>query len=271
VICFRLLRPSLRHLSAIWQLLPLALFLGFVPFCPALIEGQDSILLLTLLCSAFASLGKKRDWLSGTLVGFGIFRFQWVLPLVALFILWRRWRFALGFAISSSICLGLSLWIAPFTSYVSILRHMNDAGMYSIIPRLMPNLRGLAYLLAPQHPQTALIALTLILFISTALWRPQNLQEAFLAGIVLSALIGYHVLSHDFSLLLPPIAIMLRRSLVAPTLLYASLWLLVIYVPLHSVQHLSILLRCAICFSEIALLANICDWFSHPPSVENAP
>jgi hypothetical protein len=48
-VSFRLLRPSMGNLASVYQWLPPALFLAFPPIAVALIQGQDSIVLLTLL------------------------------------------------------------------------------------------------------------------------------------------------------------------------------------------------------------------------------
>src|SRR5712692_5272417 len=68
-ISFRLLRPRLDNLARVWQWLPVGIFLGFLPIAAALMHGQDSILLLTLLAAAMVSLGQGRELTAGVLVG----------------------------------------------------------------------------------------------------------------------------------------------------------------------------------------------------------
>ncbi len=96
-ICFRLLRGRLDNLAAVHPALPVAVFAGFLPLAAALMQGQDSILLLTLLTMAMVLLERGRDFGAGLLVGLGLFKLQIVLPLVVLFLVWRRWRFSAGF------------------------------------------------------------------------------------------------------------------------------------------------------------------------------
>jgi hypothetical protein len=269
-LCFHLLRPHLIQLTTIWPALPYALFLGFAPLCPALIEGQDSILLLTLLCASFVNL-ENRELLSGLLVGLGVFRFHLVLPLAVLFVVWRRWRFSIGFALSSLTCGVVSLLIAPYGSYLNILRHLNDAGLYSMLPKLMPNLRGLGHLVAPHHPEVFVIVASALLLASVAIWRPSSIRKGFLAAATLSVLTGYHVLAHDFTLLLLPIGVTLSEEFLAPALLFASCWLLVLYVPLPAVLYLSTILKVSICGSTLFLLAGLCGWFSKRPHEDPQP
>src|SRR5437660_3665898 len=103
-VAFLLLQPRMRGLSRIWPGLPPALFLGFYPVALALMQGQDSILLLALLAAALVSLERNRDLTAGALAGVGLFKFQIVVPIVLLFLLWRRWRFVKGFMFSAILC-----------------------------------------------------------------------------------------------------------------------------------------------------------------------
>jgi Glycosyltransferase family 87 len=80
-ISFRLLRPFMDRLAEIYRWLPAAMFLGYLPIAAALMQGQDSILLLTLLLAAAVSLGRGRDLTAGLLAGLGLFKFQIVLPI----------------------------------------------------------------------------------------------------------------------------------------------------------------------------------------------
>jgi len=71
--------------------------------------GQDSILLLALLAAAFACLNRRRDLGAGLLTGLGLFKFQIIIPMALLFLVWRRWRFCLGFASSSLVAGAVSV------------------------------------------------------------------------------------------------------------------------------------------------------------------
>src|SRR5882724_12805260 len=108
-LAFLLLQPRMRGLSRVWPGLPPALFLGFYPVALALMQGQDSILLLALLAAAVVSLERNRDLAAGTLVGLGLFKFQIVIPIALLFLVWRRWRFSAGFVLAAILVGLLSL------------------------------------------------------------------------------------------------------------------------------------------------------------------
>ena len=83
-LCYRLLRPGMDTLADIFRWLPAAMFVGFLPVAAALMQGQDSILLLTLLVAATVALQRGANLTAGALVGFGLFKFQIVLPIALL-------------------------------------------------------------------------------------------------------------------------------------------------------------------------------------------
>jgi hypothetical protein len=85
VMVYRLLRPRMEKLAAIYSWLPAAIFLAFLPVAAALIQGQDSILLLALLATAMVASNCGRELLAGVLVGLTLFKFQAVIPIFIVF------------------------------------------------------------------------------------------------------------------------------------------------------------------------------------------
>jgi len=226
-ISFRLLRPRLDNLAGVWRWLPAAMFLGFLPIAAALMHGQDSILLLTLLAAAVVALGQGRELTAGVLVGLGLFKFQIVIPIALLFLAWRRWRFSAGFALSGAVVGAGSLWLvgrAQVVVYSRSLISMSVSGShldrfrYGIYPGVMPNLRGLISGLAGPHLPVfwiqaatfALSGLTLLWVKTRAPWRQQG-ANALLLAITAGAVVSYHLYIHDMSVLLIPIAVKLNE------------------------------------------------------------
>jgi hypothetical protein len=220
-VCFRSLRPRMDRLARIWPPLPAAMLLTFLPVGAALMQGQDSIVLLTLLSAAAAWLGEGCEFTAGVLVGLGLFKFQIVIPIATLFLLLRRWRFSSGFVTSAATVSCLSVWLvgrAQTKVYVQSLASMSvalasplDQFRYGIVPASMPNIRGLVASLAATHlPNAYTQAVTLlasgILFLVTAIFvRKQHDPDVFAVAILLSTLVSYHLLMHDLSVLLIPI------------------------------------------------------------------
>ena len=98
-MAFWLIASTMRNLARIWRGLPVFVFLVFYPIALALMQGQDSILLLVLLAAALVALDRGREMMAGMLVALGLFKMQIVIPIALLFLLWRRWRFFAGFAL----------------------------------------------------------------------------------------------------------------------------------------------------------------------------
>jgi hypothetical protein len=213
---FFLFRPYLRALSEIWRSLPAAAFFGFLPVTLALTEGQDSILLLLLFVMAYRAWDEKRELVSGTLVGLTLFKFQYGLPIVLLFLIWRRWRFVAGFMSTGVLMLAISLGLTGtqgFATYLHSLAQMSSqfsaeyGALYGIHLNLMPNFRGLAAAVTSGAPSATLLitaALSIFALAWTATRRP-SLPLALLAAI----LVSFHHLITDATVMALPVCIVL--------------------------------------------------------------
>jgi len=209
-----MLRPYLAPLGKLWHLLPTAYVVCFLPVTMALIEGQDSLLLLALLLACNVALARQGELKAGMLLGLTLFKFQYALPIALLFFVWRRWRFLAGFAISGAIIAGISVSILGYSGVLSYLHYLPGASskfsaandvLYGIHPEGMPNLRGLAYI-ASGGSTSVTNFVTLVLSCGILLWaafkRP-SLPTALLAAL----LVSFHQMIADFSLLLLPLGL----------------------------------------------------------------
>src|SRR5262249_37748889 len=104
-----LIVPWTSGLGSLLFWLPAAMFFTFLPVAAALMQGQDSILLLLILTGAVSLARGGRQFLAGLVVGMVVFKFQIVIPIAVLFLLWRRWRFTAGMLMSSFIALLVSI------------------------------------------------------------------------------------------------------------------------------------------------------------------
>ncbi len=218
VLCFRLLRPYMGNLARVWPGLPAAMFL-FLPIAAALMQGQDSIILLALLAGALACIQQGREYLAGVLVAFGLFKFQLVIPAAVLFLVWRRWRFSAAFACSAAMLAAVSVWIAGVEQSVnyfrSIIQMSVSHGLSSGLPLAvdhMANLHGaVSGILGKSSfvlPLT--IAASAATMIFAASRRPQGV-DALVIAIAVSALVSYYLFIHDMCVLLIPIVLTLDR------------------------------------------------------------
>ena len=204
-----------------------AMLFTFLPVNVALMQGQDSILLLVLLAAAFVALHRGRGFAAGTLVGLGLFKLQIVIPIAILFFACRRWRFSAGFALSSAFAMGVSLWVIGLEQAKAFVHSLFAVGgavapaanqiKFPLRTTLMANLRGLiAGLTAGKLSSTTILILTISLSAAVLLalairLRKQAPADAMLHAITASVLVSYYLFIHDLSVLLIPIALVLDR------------------------------------------------------------
>jgi hypothetical protein len=140
-------------LEALGRFVPEAVFFGFLPVAVAIVLGQDSILLLAVVVWAFVALDRGHEMRSGFLLSLGFFKFQYILPIILLFILWQKWRFVLGATVGGLGTIGLSVRITGLSGLRAFVRTVGEMSVslnsaaqrvkFATFPRAMPNLRGL--------------------------------------------------------------------------------------------------------------------------------
>ncbi len=235
LLTVRLLWPYMAELRAFWAPLPLLLFLGFFPVFVDLLQGQDSLLLLLVFALVFVSMKEGCDLRAGCFLAIALFKFQYALPFLVPFVLWRRWKFVGGFAISSAVLFLLSLPVAGFRGTLSYAAFLSDLvkGLSShhvqsalgILSNTMPNIRGAVEMMAPsvlphgfQKPLIVFLSGVAVLWVVKQWPLGHALSEktfdlGFSLALVVSILVSYHLQLHDLSLLLIPFVLVLNRLL----------------------------------------------------------
>jgi hypothetical protein len=238
----RLFKPCLSELAAFAPWMPYAIFFCFVPVSLTLVLGQDSILLLTLMMAAFVSLNRGHEVRSGILLGLGLFKFQYVIPIALLFLVWRRWRITSGLLLCSSALAGLSVWIVGLRatgafgrtlSVMSTRLSSNPERMkYGTFPDHMPNLRGLIYAIA-QHFSVTQIEVAVLVAICSAfvIVLAARMKPSLSLAITVGMLLSYHGLIHDATLLIIPIGTVLAWSIARGNIGATAVALTVFIVP----------------------------------------
>lgn len=218
--------PSLGAMFSRWvYLIPLAFF----PVIYALMQGQDSILLLLLYVLAYGALRRRQELRAGIYLGLGLFKFHLVLPFVFILLLKRRWRAGAGVFLAALFDFSVSLAVAGWKESLSYPRYAWRINQMQplrvIVPRNMPNLRGLLSGWAHLDPGSYAVGLA-ILVVSLAVlvwasrqwrsWDPFDLQRwnsGFCVAMLAAFLVGYHGYNQDMSMLLLPCLITLDRVL----------------------------------------------------------
>ena len=219
--------------AAIWLMLPfilrpyapaprddlgyLLLWLLFAPLGVTLFEGQSSLFLLLLYSITFIQLRGGRDLRAGAIFGLALFKFQFGIPFVLIFLLQRKWRFMKGFLATSTALGALSLVAVGghgIISYIQLLvgiaAHPDNSsygraiGMATVQGFLQPLLGGVL-----GHAAVSLIVagVSIFLILWTAWrWRKAGLAAdrrtfdlMFAAAIVVSLVTGFHMFTYDLS------------------------------------------------------------------------
>jgi hypothetical protein len=154
-----------------------------------------------------------------------------VLPIALLFLLWKRWRFSVGFALSAAALVAVSLALIgreAAASYFRLLLSMS-MGLSSTVeqsrlgtpPAIMPNLRGLVFaILNNRVPNDWMLALIVVLsaICLVAAWiggSKTRRGSSLLIAIPASAAASYHFHLHDMAILLLPILVWLDQCIPA--------------------------------------------------------
>lgn len=111
VLTIQLIRPF-NSLIDQYKLSALALSLSFYPLFRAIWGGQNTAVILLLIVGTWRMALAHREWLAGIILGLLLFKPQFAIPLIGLFILSGRWRVGLGSALTAVVLYSISSWIS---------------------------------------------------------------------------------------------------------------------------------------------------------------
>jgi len=208
-----LLRPRLPALHRLLPGLPLLAMFAFFPLIIALLQGQDSILVLFLYGLAFSALATGRAFVAGICLGLALFKFQLVLPFVLVLLLRSQWRAVAGFVMTAFGLLLISAGVVGWSGVMAypgfVLGLSRSGARAGIYPQDMPTLRGLfagSLHLAGRPAGLAIIALSIALVALAAHWWRVQSGRRFVLGfslcVTITTMVGYHLLVHDLSVLM---------------------------------------------------------------------
>jgi hypothetical protein len=213
-LVYFLLRPFLSGLTSVgpaW--IPAGLSLGFMPVAFTILAGQDSLLLLLILVLVFRRIDSN-ELEAGILLGLGMFRFQVLLPIVALFLIWHSLRFVIGWALGSIVVLSLSVaatGISAQIQYATLLREMGGVSLWLLVRR-MPGLRAF-FVASGIGIVPLLLAYCAIFALAAWLGNRQSARHKFLVALLTSTLVTYYLFIHDLSILLLPLILGISESI----------------------------------------------------------
>jgi len=199
--------------------------LAFFPIAYALLQGQDSIILMALYFLAYCALREGKDVRAGVFLGLGLFKFHLVLPFAFVLLLRRRWRTLAGMTavalaemlVSWAMVGGSQLIYYPRFAWQ--VNRQQAPGV--IVPQNMANLRGLFLGWNAMNPPSGWVEIALVLASvglivwASRQWKPTAVQDpgswnfGFSLCVVASYMAGYHGYNQDMSLLLLPVLLAL--------------------------------------------------------------
>jgi hypothetical protein len=216
-ISFQMLCRLLRRLRDIWRYLPAMGFLCFLPAGIALFQGQDSILLLTLLLCSFVAMNADHDYRAGIFLGLTLFKFQFGMPIALLYLAWRKWEVVSAFAATSIIAVlgsfaltGLNGFLTYPAYLLSMSSGLTTPGAqlrYGTYPLAMPNIFGLVFAIAGNHT-----IITVLISCAVIAWASRR-PPSFPLAVVVAMLVSYHGLIHDATILIIPILLFAEAGL----------------------------------------------------------
>ncbi len=153
-----ILRRNLHFLGQLPLYLWIAACVAFTPITFALIQGQDSIVLLFCFCMAFIALRRKTEFSAGVWIALGLFKFRLSLPFIAPSLLLKRWRAAGGFCVVALLLTLISLGtvgLATSWHYPEFVWELHHNPKFSwLAPIGTPNLRRLGFRPLPAKPSS---------------------------------------------------------------------------------------------------------------------
>jgi hypothetical protein len=150
-----------------------------------------------------------------------MFKFHLVIPLIAILVLRKKFRVALGFVAVSFILFAISLAMVHWSGMLAYPRYLLELnpGLGMVKPQRMPNVRGLMTVFLghdPLHPLAKWFLAGVVVFgvfIGRKYWRGadrQSLIMAFSFAIVVTLLTSYYANIYDLTLLLLPLLLLGR-------------------------------------------------------------
>jgi Glycosyltransferase family 87 len=194
-----------------------ALWFLFMPLGVTLFQGQSSLLVLLLFSLAFISFKRGEEFRAGIALGLALFKFQFVIPMVLIFLFLGKWKVIRGFLGMASV-LGILSFVAVgwagLANYVHLLTAIASQPDNSSFGAAvdMATVQGFVHAVLGRvlnHVTVSLIVSLIsgLLIVSTAWqWKRathSGLDKAddvmFGAAIIVSLVTGLHMFTHDLS------------------------------------------------------------------------
>jgi hypothetical protein len=192
--------------------------LSFLPLFVALAQGQTSAFLLAILSATLFAARGDRWGVAGMMLAFALVKPPYAVPFLLVFLMQRRWRAVVVFGATSLLLLALPIPVLGPGATRGYLHTLVSASSWrtqigGFEAQFNHSFAGFAQLLLTGPEATVLYVVlslvALILLVQCAL-RSDTIDVPFGMATIVALLISPHVLVHDLTLLLIPVAIVLR-------------------------------------------------------------
>jgi hypothetical protein len=225
----RILQPQLGKLREAIDIPIPILFLAYFPVAMTLSLGQDSIVLLAVIVAACLQFLRKRDVACGAILGLGLFKFQHIIPLIAILAVRKRPKLLAGFAATTVAFLAVS-WVIVGTSGLISYWHI----LWRLNPEMgweMTNIRGIVESFGGFRAYT--LGISACIFLWCALKRFPNDAIDYSAALIGTSLVSYHMHAYDLTILLVAFMFALEYSIVERKWLGIALVAILFLTPLQ--------------------------------------
>ncbi len=194
-----------RHFPDFDLLVPFA----FIPTLSLLANAQDSAILVLIAAFAFDQFVRGRDFSAGAVLALGLFKYPFIVPLVAI-LCFRYRRTILGFIVAAVPILGISALMVGRKGIDQYLALMHTSDVQEN-PGILSNLRGIVGVTTGSFHPAFVVALSVALMALTVFLIKDRIP-LFCVGVIVTQLVSYHGHIYDAVLLLIPIAWMYRSK-----------------------------------------------------------
>lgn len=194
-----------RHFPVFGILVPLA----FAPTLSLLANGQDTAIVVLITAIAFDQFARGRELSAGAVLALGLFKYPFVVPLIAI-LCFRHRKVLLGFIAGSIPLLAISAAMVGtqgIRQYVAMTR-VTDAKEN---PFILCNLRGLVGVASGGNHPAWCIGLSVALVAYAASLKVPR-AAMFSIAVIVTQLVSWHGHLYDAVLLLIPMAWMLESE-----------------------------------------------------------
>jgi hypothetical protein len=210
--------PGRQKTSGLSYLQLVIIILSFFPFLEGLQSGQNHWVTLLLVTGIIFSMFKEKSYQAGILAGLLIYKPQFVLGFVIIWLVWRNFKSLLAFslvALSWIGCFTLINGFGLFQTYIQQSQVFMDLPYIAGFPNyLLVTFYGFLTSFFPQDSQAIITIITQSLFIISSIglaWLAFNLRKfgmigripAIVAALILPLLATPYALLHDMVILIP--------------------------------------------------------------------